>query len=328
MAKYIGRQINIGLGLEWTRWTAVGIQNWMPKTDLSFQETNETIQDESSIGTIVDSRDSFVSQRWAEGDMSSNVEANSIGYLLYGLLGSVTSAEASIGAYTHDFSLNETNQGKTLTIGTNEPWEDDYQFALGTVSSMTISAEQGEQATFDVTFMAKPWETTTHTVSYDVDHKLLSRHSVFKTAVSTAGLGASNAVCLQSFEITFERNVSEEFCLGSNDVNDYTNNQFAIEGSFTLRYENEDYKNYVLDGAERAIRFELIDTEKTIGESDNPSLRIDLPFASMTEFDKTQGNDEVVEQTITFKGMYDQDVDSAVDITLTNTVDEYVDGTV
>jgi hypothetical protein len=33
---------------------------------MSYEETNEVIQDESSIGVITDSRDSFVVKRWAE----------------------------------------------------------------------------------------------------------------------------------------------------------------------------------------------------------------------------------------------------------------------
>jgi hypothetical protein len=33
---------------------------------MSFKDMNETIQDESSIGVIVDSRDSFVVKKWAE----------------------------------------------------------------------------------------------------------------------------------------------------------------------------------------------------------------------------------------------------------------------
>ena len=86
MVKYIGRQINVWFWLEWTRGTAVEVQNWQPKTDMSFKDMNETIQDESSIWVIVDSRDSFVVKKWAEWDINGNVEANWIWYLFYALL--------------------------------------------------------------------------------------------------------------------------------------------------------------------------------------------------------------------------------------------------
>ena len=324
MTKYIWRQINIWFGLEATRGTAVGIQNWQAKTDMSFKDMNETIQDESSIWVIVDSRDSFVVKKWAEWDINGNVETNSIWYLLYGLLWSVTEVVATTGAYTHTFSLLNSNQGKTLTIGTDEP-VGDFEFTLGSIESMTISAEEWQQATFSVNFKAKKWTTTTHTVNYDVDNKLLSRHSVFKTATNLAGLTAASAVCLKSFEITMTRNLQDDFCLWSDEPTDFLNQQFTIEWSFSLLYTADTFKDYVFDWTHRAVRFELSDTNATIGLSSNPTLRIDLPLASLTEWDKTQGNDEVVSQTITFKWLYSDTDSSAVNVYLTNTVAEYVD---
>jgi len=67
-------------------------------------------------------------------------------------------------------------------------------------------------------------------------------------------------------------------------------------------FENEtDYKNTALAGTKRAIRFQMIDTNTTIGVSDNPTLTIDLPNCAFTEWSRTMGNDEVVMQTLTFK---------------------------
>ena len=327
MAKYIGRQINVWFGLEWTRGTAVGVQNWQPKTDMSFKDMNETIQDESSIWVIVDSRDSFVVKKWAEWDINGNVEANWIWYLFYALLWSISSEEATTGAYTHTFTLNNVNQGKTLTIWTSEPNSMDYEFALWSIESMTLSAEEWQQATFSVNFKAKKGEATTHTVNYDVDNKLLSRHSIFKTAENLAWLWDASSVCLKSFEITMTRNLEDDFCLWSDEPTDFLNQQFVIEWSFSLLFENNTFKDYVFDGTHRAVRFELSDTNTTIWESSNPTLRIDLPLASMTEWDKTQGNDEVVSQTITFKGLYSDTDSSAINVALTNTVEEYVDWT-
>ena len=116
MAKYIGRQINVGFGIEGTRGTATPVTNWQAKTELSFDEKAETIQDESSIGVITDSRNSYIAKKRAEGEISGHIEANSIGYLLYALLGSKDVAVATTGAYTHTFELAETNQSPSLTV--------------------------------------------------------------------------------------------------------------------------------------------------------------------------------------------------------------------
>ncbi len=253
------------------------------------------------------------------------METNSIGYFLAGLLGDVSSAVATTGAYTHTCTLDASNQGQTLTIQTKEPNASNFLFALGSIDSMTVTAEEGQQATFSVTLKAKAGVTTTApTMTYAVDNKLMSRHSVFKVAANLAGLAAASAICLKSFEITFSRNLEEDFCLGSDTPADFLNKQFAIEGSFSLLFEADTFKDYYLAGTKKAIRFELADTATTIGLSSNPTLRIDLPSAAMTEWAKSMGNDETVTQTLTFKGLYSATDTSAVNVYLTNTKADYI----
>lgn len=189
---------------------------------------------------------------------------------------------------------------------------------------MTISAEEGSQATFTVSMKAKPGATATLTNTYSLDYKLLARHSIFKTATNLAGLGAASDICLKSFEITFTRNLEDDFCLGSDTPVDFIAKQFTIEGSFSLLFEDNTFKDYFLGGTKRAVRFELTDTNTTIGLSSKPTLRIDLPSAALTEWDKTQGNDEVVSQTLTFKGLYSLTDTSMVNTYLTNTQATYV----
>ena len=322
--KYIGRRVNVGFGIEATRGTAVAVQNWQPKTDLSFDEKNEVIQDESSIGIITDSRDSFVAKRWAEGEISWNIETNSIGYLLLSVFGTVNSAVATTGAWTHTFELNETNQTQSLTVGLNDPVIGDVVFPLAMVESMTITAEEGAYATFSVELKGKPSESTTHTVTYAIDNKLLSRNSVFKMATNLAGLAWATASCLKSFEITFTKNLDDDYCLGSLTPQDFINKQFTIEGSYTALFTDETFRDAQLDGDHKAVSFQLVDTDTTIGVSSNPSLTFTLPLVSLSEFERSQGNDEVVMQTVTFKGLYSIADSSAVEVELTNTTEEYV----
>lgn len=325
MAKYIWKQISVWFWKETTRGTAVAIWLWTPKTDFSFDEKMETIQDESSIGVIVDSRDSFVAKRWAEWDMSANIEVNSFGYLLLSLLWTVNTVVATTGAYKHTFTLNNTNQSQSLTLGIKDPWlTSDMSFALTMVESMTITAEEWQLATFTVTLKSLKGTTTTHTVTYPTDYKLLSRMSIFKTASNLAGLTGASASCIKSFEITFTKNLEDDYCLGSQDPRDFLNKQFSIEWSFTAMFENEtDYKNTALAGTKRAIRFDLVDTTTTIGISSNPTLRIDLPLVAFTEWSRSMWNDEVVMQTLTFKWMYSIADTSSINVELTNTKASY-----
>jgi len=101
--------------------------------------------------------------------------------------------------------------------------------------------------------------------------------------------------------LTISKNLEADYCAGSIEPRDYINKQVSIEGSFTAVYENTTFKDFNLNGTHRAIRFEAVDTNTTIGATDNPTLSIDLPLVAFTERDKTQGNDEVVTQTLTMK---------------------------
>ena len=71
-------------------------------------------------------------------------------------------------------------------------------------------------------------------------------------------------------------------------------------------FDSTTYHDYHLDGTKRAIRFELEDTDTTIGASSNPRLTFNFALCGFTEFDMTQGNDEVVQQTLTFKPLESQ----------------------
>ena len=324
MTKYIWRQINVWFGIEEARWTATAVSHWQPKTDFSFDETMETIQDESSIWVIVDSRDTFVVKKYWEWEVGANVEVNWIWYLLLATLWLVESEVDSTGAYKHTFELDNSNQIQSLTIWVNDPVLWDLRFPLSTLESFTLTAEEWEFATFTASFKSKPWTSTTHTVSYDVDYKLLARHSIFKTASNLAWLTRASNVCLRSFEITFTKNLEDNYCLGSITPNDFINQSFSIEWSFTAVFENDTFRSYALWWEKRAIRFSLIDTDTTIWLSSNPRLTIDLPMASFTEFSRSQGNDETVTQTLTFKWLYSNIDTSAVNIELVNTKEEYI----
>lgn len=81
------------------------------------------VHDESSFGVIADSVESYVTKQWAEGNIEGNVNINNFGYALLSAFGTLSTAPASSGAYTHSFSVLESNEHPTLTVGINDPVE-------------------------------------------------------------------------------------------------------------------------------------------------------------------------------------------------------------
>ena len=323
MPKYIGRKINVWFWKESTRGTAVTATSWTPKTNMSFDDKFENVIDESSIGVIIDSAKAHQTKRWGEGDVEGNVWVNSIWLALLSLFGTVNTVTDSTGAYAHTFSVLNTNQHPSLTIRYSDD-VDNLAFPLAMIESMTLSANVGEIATFSVTFKSKKGQTTTNTVTYTTDYTLLAKSGLFRIADNLAGLDGATDKCIQSFEITFTKNLEDIYCMGSLDPQDFVNKQFTIEGSFTAIYENaSDYKTTALTNTDKAIRFSLTDTNTVIGASSSPELTINLAKANFTEWSRTMGNDEVVSQTVTFKGLYSIADSKAVDCVLVNTTASY-----
>lgn len=323
MTKYIWRLINVWFWKETARGTAVAVGRWTPKTSMNFDEKVEKVMDESSLWVITSNNEAHRVKEWAEWSIDMNVGIESIALPLLSLLWAVSSAAASAWAYTHTFSVAENNAHPSLTIWIKDPIVD-YQFPLAMIESMTISAEVGWFATVSIDFRSKKWVAGTQTVSYNTDYSLLAKSWIFKIADNLAWLWAAASKCIQSFEITISKNLEDIYCLGSTEPTDYQNKNLTIEWSFVAVYENEtDYKDIAFSDWTKALRLELIDSNTIIWASDNPTLRIDLAKASFTEWEKTQGNDETVSQTVTFNWMYSLADSSSIEIDLINETASY-----
>lgn len=323
MPKFIWRKINVWFWKESTRWTAVAVSEWTPKTNIDFSEKHESIQDESSIWVIVDNVDAHVVKRWAEWNVEWNVWVEAIWLALLNLFWSVSSAPATTWAFQHDFSVLNSNQHPSLTIWVSDNVKD-TSFPLAMLESMTISTEVWWFVTFSANFMSQAWETAAHTVSYTTDYTLLAKNWTFKVADNLAWLDGADAKCIQSFEITITKNLLDHQCLWNIWVNDFINQQFTIEWNFTALYENDtDYETNALDWTKQAIRFSIADTNTTIWVSDNPTLEFDLASANFTEWSKDQSNDTVVNQTLTFKWLYSKSEWSSITWKLINTTATY-----
>lgn len=324
MTKYIWRLINVGFWKETTRGTAVAVSKWVPKTNMTFDEKTEKIMNEASIWQIAMNSEAFQTKRWAEWTVEQNISIEAVALPLLSLMGAVSSVETTwTWAYEHTFTLSNTNQHQSLTIGVKDPVMD-YQFALWMIESITISATVGEFATISIDFKAKKGATATQTVTNTVDYNLLARNGIFKVADNLAGLPWASSRCIQSFEITISKNLEEEYCLGNIEPVDFQNKSVTVEWSFVAIFENEaDYKDVALSDNTKALQLSLIDTNVTIWVSDNPTLTIDLPKVSFTEWEKTQGNDEILTQTVTFSGLYSIADSSLIDITLINETASY-----
>ena len=301
MSRYIWRKINVGFWKEATRWTAVAPALWCPKASLDFEDKSEKVIDESSIGVIEDSFDWHVSKQYAEWSFECNVYANAIWIILLNVFGSVSSTWSS-GEYTHAFSVAETNQHQSLTIGLADDTQD-RQFPLAMVNSFELTAETGDFVKISADFRSKKGQNASLTPSYSSDFALLWKNVQVKLANSISWLDSATPIKATNLTLTINKNLEDVDVLWSVEPDDFCNAQFGVEWSVELLRDDETYKSLFMNWTKQAMRIEIIDTNTTLSTG-HPTLSFDLASVIITEFAKTQDNDALVRQWLTFRALY------------------------
>ena len=320
MGKYIWRKVNIWFGKEATRGTAVAPDLRCPKASLDFEDQSEKVIDESSIGVIEDSFDGHVVKQWAEWNFECNVYANAIWYILLNLFGSVATT-GSTGEYTHEFSVDETNQHQSLTIGLADDTQD-RQFPLAMIDSAEITAETWNFVTISSDFRSKKWADASLTPSYSNDFALLWKHVQVYLADDLTGLDSASSIQATQVTLTINKNLEDVDVLGSVQPLDFCNTFFNIEWSMELLWDDATYKNIYMDGVKKAMRIEIVDNDTTLSTG-HPTLIFDLANVIMTEYAKNQDNNSLIRQTLTFRWLYSMTENSMITAKLINSQSAY-----
>ncbi len=321
----IGRNYKVGLGKETTRGTAIAPSIWVPKYEVTHDEKREYIVDESSIGIIAEGLSQAVVKEWAEGELSGKMGDKSFGLLLLVALGQVASA-AKAGetlVYEHTFSLLNSNTHPALTIEIKNDLEQ-LAFALGALKSLKLKAEIGKYVEFNAGFESKKGATATSTPAYTAENEFHCKHAVLKLADTLAGLDAASAVDIKSIEISIDKNIESQFYLGSIGPSEIYNKQISVEGSIETVFKDlATFRALFKAGTQKAMRIDLVNSDVTIGTSANPRLKIDMPKVYMSDWSRAGANNEIVKQTIKFKGVYSLSDSKLIEMILTNLQTSY-----
>jgi len=304
MSKFIGRLTEIGIAKESTRGTFGGsITYWLPKTSFTFDNKANIVKSAESVGNIAAVTTGFITEQWAEGEIEAEVRDKSFGLILLAALGSESSSSYN-GAYKHTYTLQNDNVHPSLSIAYKDP-DDSLLFKRAMLNSLTINVRLDEIVSFVANFMAHASEDhTTWSPSYIAENKFIAKHLVFKVANSTAGLGAASETRLKELTLTIEKSLVRDNVLGSLEPKDILNTSFSITGTIVLNLEDKNFRDYALNGNVKAVRIELVNTDRTIGTT-NPAFRIDLPKVIFEEWEADRSLDDIVSQTLNFTAYYD-----------------------
>lgn len=314
MSKFVGRLGNVGVAKEATSGTIVTPTFYVPFNSISFDDKVTTARETEGLGRIEDSDANYVVNKYGEGDLEFDLNDLNLGVFLTSLLGASPTTSGG-PTYAHAYALANTNTHKTISLAYQDP-DQAKIFPFTMIDSLEITVEPDGIAKAKASFksrVSRDWSTLTPSYT-TLGNKFLHQHLVFKTAANTAGLAAASAIPLKKLTLTISANSDFDNVMGTVEPEAILNHQYSVEGEITLNKQDDSYRQLMLAGTYKAIQVKF-------DRASNSSLDIQLPRVDFTEWEQDRGLDDIVGQTIQFKGNYDSANATAVisTCTLTNT---------
>lgn len=329
MAKAIGRIAAVGIAKESVRGTPEAAATyWIPFEEASVDERYENVVDEASRGIREGSVGESRVRDWAEVNIKAPVDDTHFPLILLGLFGTlVTSdnADSNPAVKDHTIDVAQSAQTQALSVFVDDPaGGQDYKHGLGMIESLEIAYEQQKFLSYTLTMKAKKGATASLTPSYASYNRFLPQHVVFKLASAQSGLTGASATVIKSFNLKFTPNLEEDWSLGSTTPTDFLHKGFAVEGTLEALWANEtDFKQAALAGTQKALRIDLKNTDVTIGTAANPQIQIDLYKVLFTEITRPFAINDLIKQTLSFRGHYSTTDSKMIRAVCTNIVASY-----
>lgn len=312
----IGREKELGIGIEALAGTSVAPQVYVPFLECSLQEMHEPIADNSAKGVRdAQGNDSVEGKKWGEGNVKIVLDAKIAPYLFALALGEVdTTANATY--YTHTFTRKEDNPPLTATF-----WKgrevDSANFPYGVVNSLELEFSD-DVASLNAEIISRYPVTQTRTSTYSALKYYTFRNAVVKVGAS---VGAVAEIKVKEFTLNINNNAEALHRPGDNDADIIPFKQFEVTGSFTVIFDNDDWLDAFKDLTKQALVIEL--TGGKIGSTNvDEKITITIPKFRVQKREEGADLDDLVEETIDFVAEYD-DTDGTIKIEVKNDVDGY-----
>jgi hypothetical protein len=163
-------------------------------------------------------------------------------YALALALGSVSSSAISDSAYTHTFTVNNTNATpRTATLTIEEGAIQTVQYVNCVCNSLNFEVSD-EYAKCTVELFGKFPGSDTISESYANETEFAYHQYTAKFGTSLSNAGSASATPLKAFTLNINNNVQidEAFLSGSNEITsgNLVNGRLEVTGSYTLHFES------------------------------------------------------------------------------------------
>lgn len=322
----------MGVATEGTRNSFTSPADFIPgRSPSGIQVQTEKTLIQETRGSGMNSQASEIVREWAEGDLEFNVRSETIGYILYSLFGSVSSAEdgSDTGVYHHTYSIKANSplfQTLSLALAKEEANSNfqDYGYVGSVVSSLELETPVDDVVNATASFMAtEETEQSDFSPAYqDADKLFNHRDAKIELADSVGSLGG-NGQDLKEFSVTIENGAERNDLIGSDHPEEILAKIVEVTGSLSADYEDETFHDIYTGGNYKAMRITMTRSDVTIGSSSNPKLELTMPKVSFEGLDNDRSIDDIAMEDVDFTAHYDSGEGYGVEAVLTNEVTSY-----
>ena len=308
MSEYIGKFSEIGFTLENTRGTAeASPDKSAKKIEANFYKNVEKAEDESVVATVMDINKLRRTQEWYEGDVSMNLHADTIGYLLANIFGEVSSAIEGDG-YKHTFTQEEAISRQSFTTFVKEGDVKQEKIAGTVVSTLSLSAEQDGYVSAEIGLIGRSGEADTSSFSYDSEYDFIGKDITLTIGDSKAELdNGGTDIDIKSLTLDIDTGASADFVSdGDYTPHDIFQGNLSISGSIELNYDGTTLYDLYNSDNYKYMRIKIAD-DYAIGGGASPTVQFDLHKVFVEDWERSSGQGDVVTQTISFRATYNED---------------------
>lgn len=260
MTEYVGRRITAGISKETVRGTVDGSPEifWLRLMAQNHMDKVEYLNSSSSMGTIVENNSAEIDKLSGEGGFEAEIDADSIGLLLYSLFGAVDTAIVEAGlAFLHTFDLQETAEKPTLSYWVNEPTQAKV-FDFAGLAGLNFNFERGKILDVEVPLMSHDSAASASTPSFATIPLFRPKDFKFYIAADIAGLDGASETPLKSMSLEFNPNLETDDVLGNQRHQNLLSKVFGVDAGISLLHSDDTIKNLFRAGTSKAIRIEMI----------------------------------------------------------------------
>ena len=321
---YIGREQEAGFAVEAVRGTAESSPSkWLRNVTAGFTRSAEHATDDASGGVLENSHGRRVTQKWYEGSIEGILHADTIGYPLKNIYGAVSTSEVVAGTvYNHTFSVAQNITHDTLSVFVKDG--DARQVVVNgcVVNSQSISAEINDYVRGTTELIGRDEASDSSTPSYDKEYDFVAKDIEVKIADAEGDLSGATATKVKNLSVDYDLSAIRDHVFGDYTPDNVYNSGITIEGSMELNDTDDTFKDLFEGDGSKYMQIAIIGSQD-LGDGNNPSLTFLFHNIQVTGWERSGGNDELVEATVDFQAFYNRADGKQSEVDLQNTTASY-----